>query len=1067
MAKGLIPCTLAWWLIAGLELAAAAGESATPAAATTAASRRPNLLLAIADDWSFGHAGAYGCTWVETPAFDRVAREGVLFNRAYTPNAKCAPSRACLLTGRNSWQLGAAANHVPFFPPQFKSFPEALAEHGVFTGFTAKGWGPGVAANASGQPRFLTGRPFNARTAAPPASGIGRTDYAANFADFLDAAPADRPWCFWYGAIEPHRGYEYGSGVAQGGKRTDAIARVPGCWPDNEVVRNDLLDYAFEVEHFDRHLGRMLAELERRGQLDHTLVVVTSDHGMPFPRAKGQAYEASNHVPLAIRWPAGIPRPGRVVEDYVSFVDLAPTFLEVAGLSWADSRLATSPGRSLVELLRSGKSGQVDPARDRVLIGKERHDVGRPQDQGYPIRGLVKAGWLYLHNFEPGRWPAGNPETGYLNCDGGPTKTEVLKARTTPATRRFWELSFGPRPTEEFYDLAQDPDCVLNLAGDPAHAARLAQWRRELLDALRAEGDPRMEGQGEQFDRFPYADAATRDFHARFTRGESVKAGWVNASDFDPAAAEPDWPALFREATANGRQAGEALSRCQRYVQAWLAKADPATGLIPRNLTPEGVFWNGRDAGADNYPYMVLTAWFTDRALMDGRLRDILTTEQRLTARVDRLPDDYAFAKAGWRRESFDLDATIFDGAEYVKDGLIPLTEWLGPSPWSERMIGIVEDIWKHARIATPFGTIPTLNFEVNGDLLQAGARLFWLTGETKHLDWAARLGDFYLLGTNHPTRDLKQLRLRDHGCEVVNGLTELYVAMKHTRPDKAAAYREPLHALFDRILEVGRNEHGLLYDWFNPQTGEHSAGVCDTWGYVFDGFYTVHLLDGVPAYREAALKAMGSLLPYYSGHRWEGESADGYADSIEGAINLLNREPVAAAASWVDREIQVMWAKQKSDGIIEGWHGDGNFARTSLMYALWKTQGASAHPWRADVRLGAARDGDRGVCVSLAADGDWSGRVVFDRPRHRESLHLPLDYPRINQFPEWFPVEAGAQYEVLDVARDQRWQVTGRELREGLSLQLPAGEERRLRVRPLPGDANIPASSGVERTGP
>jgi len=272
---------------------------------------RPNILFAIADDWSFGHAGAYGCPWVKTPAFDRVADQGVLFSHAYTPNAKCAPSRACILTGRNSWQLEAAANHVPYFPPKFKTFMEALGEQGWFVGHTAKGWAPGVATNAAGKPRQMTGQAFNTRTAKPPATGIGPNDYAANFAEFLNAAPKDKPWCFWYGAIEPHRGYEYGSGVSKGGKRLADVERVPGCWPDNETVRNDMLDYAFEVEHFDRHLGRMLAELEKRGLLDNTLVVVTSDHGMPFPRVKGQAYEPSNHIPLAMMWRKGLKQPGR------------------------------------------------------------------------------------------------------------------------------------------------------------------------------------------------------------------------------------------------------------------------------------------------------------------------------------------------------------------------------------------------------------------------------------------------------------------------------------------------------------------------------------------------------------------------------------------------------------------------------------------------------------------------------------------------------------------------------------------------------------------------------------
>src|SRR5262249_11149151 len=235
------------------------------AALAQGAERRPNIFLAIADDWGFGHASAYGCQWTKTPGFDRVAREGLLFTRAYTPNAKCAPSRACLLTGRNSWQLEAACNHICFFPTKFKTYAEALAEHGYFVGKTTKGWGPGVANDDAGKPRDMAGKAFDKRKAQPPASGIGNSDYAVNFADFLATVPKDRPWCFWYGAVEPHRAYEYGSGVAKGGKKLSDIDRVPGYLPDNEVIRNDLLDYALEIEHFDRNLSRMLDQIAERG----------------------------------------------------------------------------------------------------------------------------------------------------------------------------------------------------------------------------------------------------------------------------------------------------------------------------------------------------------------------------------------------------------------------------------------------------------------------------------------------------------------------------------------------------------------------------------------------------------------------------------------------------------------------------------------------------------------------------------------------------------------------------------------------------------------------------------
>jgi len=513
------------------------------------------------------------------------------------------------------------------------------------------------------------------------------------------------------------------------------------------------------------------------------------------------------------------------------------------------------------------------------------------------------------------------------------------------------------------------------------------------------------------------------------------------------SAATPE-ETLWRQAERNARLAAEGLYRCRRYVDGWLAHADPESGLIPRNLTASVDFWNGRDSGADNYPFMVLTAALTDRPLMDGRLLHILRTETRLTCRVDRLPDDYSFSKKGWRREKLDLDAIVFEGAEYVKDGLLTVTEWLGPSPWSGRMVGIVEDLWKHAPVDTPFGKLPTLNFEVDGDLLQACSRLYWFTGDRKYLDWAIRLGDYYLLGDHHPTRDLKDLRLSDHGCEVINGLSELYVAVSFAAPEKQQAYREPLHALFDRILEIGRNEDGLLYTSFQPQTGVHAAGLCDTWGYNFDGFYTLYLLDKTETYRDAVQKALSNLKGKYVGAAWADRSADGFADSIEGALNLYNREPVESAADWIDSQTRLMWGMQQSDGVIEGWHGDGNVARTTLMYVLWKTQGVHVEPWRPDVRVGAVRDGAV-VLLSLTADEPWAGRLVFDRPRHKLYMHLPLDYPRINQFPEWFTTEADRRYAIRDLVANTDQTLTGKALQDGIAIALKPATELRWRLTP------------------
>jgi N-sulfoglucosamine sulfohydrolase len=500
---------------------------------SAAEAKRPNILLILADDWGFGDAGAYGSTWIKTPSFDRLASEGLRFDNAYTPNAKCAPSRASILTGRNPWQLNEAGNHGGFFPQEFKTYPEALGERGYFTGMTGKGWAPGTALDAKGNPRPLTGQVFEKRTAPAPTSQIDRNDYAANFTDFLDAAPEGKPWSFWMGIREPHRDYEYGSGVAKGGKQLTDIDRIPAYWPDTPAVRNDLLDYALEVEHLDRHIGRVIAELEKRGQLDNTLIIVTSDNGRPFPREKGNLYEAANHLPFAVMWKNGIKDPGRVVRDYISFIDIAPTILEAAGFHWDEAGMMPSPGKSLADIFNSGKTDAIQPGRDYLILGQERHDVGRPKDQGYPIRSIIMDGWLYSRNFAPDRWPAGNPETGYLNTDGGATKTEILNANRAKPGDPHWLLCFGKRPVEELFNIVEDPDCIRNLAAAPEHQERRSAMEARMIARLEYQEDPRMFGRGNVFDNYPYA-GRERGMYERFMNGEKTKTGWVNPTDYEP-----------------------------------------------------------------------------------------------------------------------------------------------------------------------------------------------------------------------------------------------------------------------------------------------------------------------------------------------------------------------------------------------------------------------------------------------------------------------------------------------------------------------------------------------------
>jgi len=475
-----------------------------------AETKRPNILFIIFDDWNGStHAGAYGCDWVKTPNFDRVAKEGALFKNAFTSNPKCSPCRASILTGRNTWQLKEAVSHGGFFPAGFETYPDLLEKAGYTVGLTGKGWGPGDFKTLAKRERNPAGPSFDALKQTPVASGIGPLDYPGNFGEFLKQRDKSKPFCFWMGFHEPHRGYELGSGLRLGKKLEDV--KVPAFLPDTEIVRSDLLDYAVEVEWGDTQIGRALKLLEEAGEAENTLVVVTSDHGMPFPFVKGQIHEDAFHLPLAMRWPAVI-KPGRVVEDFVNVRDLAPTYMELAGLKPHPQMT----GKGLVNILRSEKSGWIED-RDVMLAGKERHDIGRPNDLGYPVRALRTREFLYVHNFHPERWPAGNPETDFGNVDPSPTK-EVIKA----LGGHYYDLALGKRQPDELYRITDDPECVKNLANDLAFKDKLEDMRYRMMTLLKEEEDPRALGHFEIFDTYTYQGGRTKGYETWLKQQEAT-----------------------------------------------------------------------------------------------------------------------------------------------------------------------------------------------------------------------------------------------------------------------------------------------------------------------------------------------------------------------------------------------------------------------------------------------------------------------------------------------------------------------------------------------------------------
>ncbi len=477
----------------------------------TKTKRPPNILFAIADDQSFPHTSAYGQKTFHTPVFDSVAASGILFNNAFVAAPQCSPSRAAILTGKQIWQLEEAGTHASYFPKKFTVFTDVLEGSGYFLGYTGKAWDPGNFKDA-GWSRNPVGPEYNKRQLGKaPTTGISKIDYAANFKDFLSEKPTDKPFFFWYGAHEPHRVYEEGSGKRSGLTANDLT--VPPFLPDNDLVRNDLLDYALEIDWFDQQLGKILQLLKAAGELENTIIVITSDNGMPFPYAKANLQEYGIHVPLAICGPS-IKGKQRKVDDMVSLIDLAPTFLDLAGVKHFEG----ITGKTLLPIFNSTQSGNIDLARQSILTGRERHSHARPDNMGYPARAIRTSKYLYIENFKPERWPLGDPapekqETivgnkdmkpileGYEDIDDSPTKTMMIKDRAL--WPELFTIGFEKRSSEELYDIKEDPYCLHDLSKIFKLQSVRKELKQQLEQQLIAQKDPRMMGYGDVFDSYP------------------------------------------------------------------------------------------------------------------------------------------------------------------------------------------------------------------------------------------------------------------------------------------------------------------------------------------------------------------------------------------------------------------------------------------------------------------------------------------------------------------------------------------------------------------------------------
>jgi hypothetical protein len=499
-----------------------------------------------------------------------------------------------------------------------------------------------------------------------------------------------------------------------------------------------------------------------------------------------------------------------------------------------------------------------------------------------------------------------------------------------------------------------------------------------------------------------------------------------------------------RDASAEARSRGQRFDRTvaamERLLRVWLTHADTRTLLLPDRVPGRGSglppgedprIYTPHNSGADLYPYLILTAELTDPELYRGRMLEMLRNEIRYSNATGAVPGNLSL-KTGERGP-----ASMFGAAEYAKDGLLTVTEYLGRTPWYTRMVDMVADAMDQAAVESRFGRLPANDAETNGDFLQVLARLANTTGDQRFVDWARRIADAYLeevIPGSHGVPSGKwdftahtgdqRLRLRDHGNELVVGVVLQYANEQRWQTPRAEKWRPVIATMLDRIL-ASANPDGMLYDEVDAATLKpFGPRLSDNWGYIYGAVYTFYQATGETKYRDAVLKVLKNL-PKYRRHAWEPRpkeqglplgSFDGYADTIESAIYLVAREPVPEALDWIESEMQVMLDMQQPDGHVEYWYGEGNFNRTSLLYALMQSRGVRPVRWQPGIQVGAVQEGPR-LHLSLALPAKMPETTIrFDFARHRRVLNLDRNYVRLNEFPEWFVVDENALYRVRPV---------------------------------------------------
>ncbi|MCP4536085.1 MAG: hypothetical protein GY832_02965 [Chloroflexi bacterium] len=510
-------------------------------------------------------------------------------------------------------------------------------------------------------------------------------------------------------------------------------------------------------------------------------------------------------------------------------------------------------------------------------------------------------------------------------------------------------------------------------------------------------------------------------------------------------------------AQLNSILAQEAFQRAHRAMEAWKTMRDEQTGLVPKSTHPRLAYWDPEDVAADLFPFLLLSSQYLDRE------SEVLWLETLSNEREICGPMPCSIELYSGQVIDEEMSRIIFSASEYAKDGVLAVSERFGQGPWFDRMEEIMNALIDAAYVETEAGKISDRGTEANGEMLQVLSRLYWATGNDRYLEMAERIAEAYLFDVFPKNRYLPatywdfdngqpqsdDFRLRDHGSEIAPGLVELYLLEKlHERP-QAQRYREPLKLFLDAMLALPRTDDGLWYNSVDARTGDAlDARPVDTWGYLLLGYQTFDMVEGSDVYQSEIERVMRAAASRKS-FAWEEDYLDGYADTIESMLYLLPWHDIPECHRWVDDEIEVMLDKQDDAGFIEQWYLDGNYIRTALLYATYKTKGITLGPWQEDVRLGAAYDSDnRELYVHLSADTNWEGVLQFDVPRHQMFWNLPFEYPRLNGTPEWFTVESENTYIVVNLDADEESTYSGQQLAAGLTVNLSQDGPDTLRLK-------------------